>query len=293
MHKKSNEALRPIDQRHFSYWQAFYLSFYSNLVYQDAAIRWRGIGLPYVLMLATLLSLPFTPSLLRTAYQLSLNEYIQPVLSLPPLTFQQGELKFDKPMPYLVANNQAEVVAIIDTTGQITKDALSNYPKLIWVLDKQQWHYKMALPDSGLRFSARKFNNQWISHTYSSALSGTLSASDWLKSTYFVNLSLIGFVVVYPAIWLFFVCQSLVFLFFLASLGQLFARILVRHKVGFLMSFRLVTLAATPMSFILVILVTFNQFKLGFELYLMALLAAYYTMAIISVKHSTRRIVLT
>jgi hypothetical protein len=211
---------------------------------------------------------------------------------MPPLHFDHGELSVNQPMPYLVYNTQRDVVGIIDTTDTFHLSNARVYPHLIWVLDKHHWHYGLPLPASALSYGNKKFHVKWLSQSFPAQLSGPFNASVWLSSISQGKLSWLVTLLYYPMIWLYFVAQTGVFLFFLASLGRLFARVMVKQALSFAQSFRIMTLAATPTVFTLVVLVSLQQFKPGSELFLTGMLALYYTLAVISLKHSSRLLVL-
>jgi hypothetical protein len=182
MRKSAKASIQLIDKPHYGYWQALFMACYSNLIYLDAAKRWRGFGLPYLLLFSTLLSVPFAPGFMRTAYQIGL-QYINPL-----------------PWPIIVA--------------------------------------------------------------------------------------------LYPMVWIWFVTQVLVYGLFFASIGQLFARVLVKQPLAFRVSFRLMLLAATPALGLLLFLMAMQQFQPGCELLLVTILAVYYTLAVVSLKRSNRLLVL-
>ncbi len=288
MLKQPNHSVRPLDRPHFSYLQALLLAFYSNLVYQDAAKRWRGFAWPYLFLFATLLSIPFAPKMVGNAYHRIVSQTVDTFSALPPLVFKHGELVFNEPMPYLVRNAQQQVLAIIDTSGPIKWQDLQHYPQLMFVLDKHQWHYRLSLPDSVLPAGKNRFNKQWIAQNFSAQLSGAWLPSTALSSRYLLCFKWLMVFLVYPMVWLFFVTQVTLGACLLASLGKLSARVILKHTLTFRASFRIVLLAATPPLFVLIGLVALQQFEPGCEWLLITLLTIYYTMAVISLKHSSR-----
>lgn len=102
----------------FPFWQAPYLSFFSQPFYRDVAQRWRGLALTYLLLL---LAVTWLPNFLR------LNSLVEnfrksdlpPILEqVPRLEIQGGEIKTDVKMPYRIIDPKTnETLVVIDTNA--------------------------------------------------------------------------------------------------------------------------------------------------------------------------------
>lgn len=101
--------------------RALALSFYSADLYRDAAAHWRGFALGYLALLLGIVWL-ITAAALHHRFQLwCANDAPGIVAQIPPLALKGGELSADVEQPYFVTDETSgEVIAVIDTTGEIT-----------------------------------------------------------------------------------------------------------------------------------------------------------------------------
>lgn len=139
---KEKNKLKPIDTPVYRYWSALYMSFYSRRLYVDVGKRWRGFAFLYLLLTIALFSIPFA---LRMGFSLnqSFKEQItDPLSKIPVFYIQNGEVSFDKPMPYLIKNDQNQVVVLIDTTGKVN-DFPAEYPYLTILINKNKISLKV------------------------------------------------------------------------------------------------------------------------------------------------------
>jgi len=107
--------------RPYSIVQAPALAFYSRDFYREVASRWRGMSSAYLLFLLAVCCLP-------PAYQIQAgwakfvdDQGSKLVEQIPPITITQGTVTVDAEQPcYITDTDTRKVLAIIDTTGQVT-----------------------------------------------------------------------------------------------------------------------------------------------------------------------------
>ncbi len=108
-------------ENHFPFWQAPYLSFFSQPFYRDVAQRWRGLSITYLLLL---LALTWLPNVLRlnTSLETFRNNDLPPILEqVPKIEILNGEVKADVKMPYrIIVPQTKETLLVID--NQATQD---------------------------------------------------------------------------------------------------------------------------------------------------------------------------
>ena len=98
--------------RRFGRLQALWLSFYSRDLYREAARRWKGIGVLYLLLL---LALTWLPSPVRWFAGLRLfaaGQGSEIVAQLPVITIEGGVMTADPPGPHVIPLD--DVTLIID-----------------------------------------------------------------------------------------------------------------------------------------------------------------------------------
>ncbi len=107
--------------KRYSIIHPFALSFFSRELYQDVAKNWKGTGFLY---LALLLAACWIPGMIKIGASFSdfVKKEISPLLEeFPEITIKNGEVSINEPMPYFLGDpDTGAVVAIIDTTGEIT-----------------------------------------------------------------------------------------------------------------------------------------------------------------------------
>lgn len=106
--------------KRYGIFQPLWLAFHSKSLYRDVGQNWRGAGLIYLWLLATICFLVFTVRLVLLVDHslVALKPY---VAQLPTITISQNEVSIDKIEPYFIKHpGSDDVVAIIDTTGRYT-----------------------------------------------------------------------------------------------------------------------------------------------------------------------------
>jgi hypothetical protein len=96
------------------------LSFFSRELYRDVGLNWKGVGFGYLFLL---LAICTVPRMFKIQKGLSnfIDEQSPPFINqVPKITVEKGEVHIDQPQPYYIkAPDSNEVIAIIDTTGQV------------------------------------------------------------------------------------------------------------------------------------------------------------------------------
>jgi Protein of unknown function (DUF1189) len=120
----------------FPFWQAPYLSFFSNPFYRDVAGRWRGLALGYLLLLLAITWLPniFVLNNRLVDFRATYLPYI--LEQVPSLEIQGGEVRTDVKMPYTISLPDNEgTLAVIDTSASV--DDLKNLDTFILITKDQ------------------------------------------------------------------------------------------------------------------------------------------------------------
>ncbi|STX51831.1 Protein of uncharacterised function (DUF1189) [Legionella busanensis] len=277
--------LRDIDKPHYNYFQALYLSFFSNRLYIDVGRRWKGFAITYLLLLFLITSLPVFVRIF-----INFNDYFEqqitlPIKSLPPFYVQNGEVILDKPMPYLVKNREGKIIAAVDTTGTI-KQIDSKYPDLAILIVKDGLFYR--IPESqGLNNIDLKIDKIPFDKNMNQYFDG----SQWLNTSGVQKLKLFSQVIIYPTIVLSLFFMYLAILFILALLGQVIALAIFRYSISYGQAVRLLNVSATPHIVFLMILITFNWLFMGFGLALVIILAFYFCYALLALKRDSTKLV--
>ncbi|VEG90437.1 DUF1189 family protein [Legionella spiritensis] len=286
---RKGKALREIDKPVYNYWQALVLSFYSNRLYVDVGKRWRGLGLLYLLLLLVIITLPFSLRMTIDFREYFNTQLLDPLKKLPKLYIQNGQVSLDKPMPYMIRNENGAVVAIVDTTGKI-KEMTNKFPALYVLITKDKIIYRLPTP----KFYLSQASDDTASPVYVQPISDSANqvfdGSEWANSSGINRLLLLSELTVYPTIVLmFFVIYSAFFLVF-AFMAQLIAKLFMKFSLTYRQACRLLTVSSTPQILLLLAALTFNFMFYGFGLLLLILFAAYFGFAVISLKRESHKL---
>jgi hypothetical protein len=97
------------------------MSFFSEALYRDVGLHWKGTGFAYLLLL---LAVCWIPAMIQihTGFSQFITNDAPPVINqVPQITITNGEVSIEEPQPYYIkAPDSNQVLAIIDTTGTIT-----------------------------------------------------------------------------------------------------------------------------------------------------------------------------
>jgi len=290
--RKEKNKLKPIDTPVYRYWSALYMSFYSRRLYVDVGKRWRGFALFYLILTIALFSIPFA---LRMSF--SLNEAFKdqitdPLSKIPVFDIQNGEVSFDKPMPYLIKNEQGQVVVAIDTTGKIN-DFPTDFPYLTVLINKSKISLKVPSLKLFNMTDSKPSRSEPLVQKFDKSTNLVFDGKKIAEQNSIKNLKLFSQLMIYPMVVAIFLSIFIVFFLVLAFLGQVFSNIFFSFNVSFLQSCRLLIVAGTPMLLLLLIMFTLNSIFPGSGFILFALLIAYYSFALYSLRAESRRVMIS
>jgi hypothetical protein len=96
------------------------LSFFSGELYRDVGLNWKGVGFGYLFLLLAICTVPRMFKIQRGLSDFIEEEAPSFINQVPEITIEKGEVHVDKPQPcYITVPDSNEIIAIIDTTGQI------------------------------------------------------------------------------------------------------------------------------------------------------------------------------
>lgn len=260
------------------YARALFRAFYSGELYIEVNRLWRGLGLRYLFLLSVVLSVPWA----STEYVKQAHFYndvvIPAVKQLPPIHIQDGEVQFDKPMPYMIKDQQGKPVIIIDTTEKIKSLKDDKYSDVLLLITKDSFVYQFrGIPptidpikkEAEGKVSAALFlqaleNGRWM---FMTSLYPVLVLS--LFSTLFVLSLLYGFIAIPISISL------------------------IKYPINYRQSIKLTAVAMTPMSAVLFILYLGNWVNNGTGVLLFLVMSAYYIFAVRANKHAPKSLVVS
>lgn len=287
MAKKKPAALKDIDAPYYSYWQAVYHSFYNAQLYVDVGKRWKGLSMMYLLLLILLVAIP-----LSVGYIIKFNDYFNqqilvPIQKLPPFYIQNGEVHLDKPMPYLVKNDEGKVVSIIDNTGTITHFE-KKYPDLSVLITKNSLLYR----------SPSFFENFEVQEApvsvdkFSSSMNQVFNGETWIETSGVKKLQSFATFLIYPAVVIVFFILYLAVLLTVSLLAQLMVKILFKMDLSYGQTYRLLMVGATPQTVLLMMILTFNLMFPMRGIVMLAVFTAYFCFGVLSLKRESNKLVL-
>lgn len=287
---KNKNNLKPFDAPVYSYWSALYMSFYSRRLYIDVGKRWRGFGLLYLLLAIAIGAIPYSLKMsadFNTEFQ---NQLIAPILSLPTIYIQNGETKFDKPMPYLIKNDQGQVSVIIDTTGTVS-EFTKEYPYLTLLVNKEAMSIKIPSPSIMNVGADQTIRGPVLVQPFDKGMNMMFDGKSIINSTSVYSLKYAAQLMIYPVVVAIFYSLLAVFFLVLAFLGQVFSRVFFSFKLGFKQSCRLFMVAATPMLLVLMTFITLNAIFYGFGFLLLICISIYFGFAISALRSDSKKMV--
>lgn len=289
MNKKS-QTLRVSDAPIYSYWQALFMSFYSRRLYVDVAKRWQGFGVLYLLLVIAIATIPLSARIIYDFHQYFDEQMVLPLSKLPPLYVQNGEVVFDKPMPFFMKNRAGAVVAIVDTTGKI-KNIDPTYPELTILITKDKLYFRPPKFHLFLGAPPQTKPDDVFMQPLDKSSNEVFDGKAWVQSSGILKLRFMTELLVYPLIAMFLFGMYAVLLLALAFIGQLFAHIIFKFKLPYKMAARLFLVGSTAQIVVFFTLLTANMFFTGVGFLYMILLAVYFNYAVLCVKHESNKLV--
>lgn len=288
---KEKNKLKTMDAPVYSFWEALYMSFYSRGLYVDVGRRWRGLGLLYFLIVIAVLSIPFSIKMGIDFNKTFDQQIIEPILQVPTILVQDGEASFDKPMPYLVKNTKNQVVLIVDTTGKI--DRFTNeYPYLSILINKNAIYFKIPTPQMFNAVTEQPNPSVPLSQSFEKGSNFVFDGKKIVEENSILQFKYVTQAMIYPIVISLLSSILGVLFLVLAFLGQVFSSIFFSYTVSFKQSCRVFFVSSTPMLLALIMMLTFNIIFPGLGFILLAILTAYYSFAIYSLKAQSQRMAL-
>ncbi|MFY7698601.1 MAG: DUF1189 family protein [Legionella sp.] len=288
---KITKELKLDSQAIYTWKQALYLSFYSSRLYIDVYKRWCGYGIVYLCLVLAITAMPISARLIINLGDYFNQEIMLPLQSLPIIDIQNGMISFDKPMPYKIKNAQGDVIAIIDTTGAINK-ITKDYPKLVILVNQNRVTFRTSMPKLFLKVASySQPQDDFFVYKIDKNSNQVFGGEHWLESTGIYQLKIATQLAIYPIIVMFFFAIFWVFLLTLALLGQLLGQMFFSTHLTYKQSCRLLAVAATPAFAFFFYALTTNLMLDGLGLLGLALLAGYFFYGVISIKHTTKHLV--
>ena len=286
---KAKKALKPIDSRSYTYWQALYLSFYSRPLYVDVGKRWKGLGILYLLLLVAVGCVPLAVKINWQFNTLFNTQIVEPLKKLPPLYIQRGEVIFDKPMPYMIKNTKGQDTIIIDTTGTIT--SFASYPQANILINKNTIYFRFFV--QSLLDTSNNVGDKSVStkQPLNENMNEVFDGKKLVEGKSVMLLKRFFQITLYPMIVSIIFTLLLLFLLFLTFLGQIYSRIFFSFALHFKAASRLLMVGATPMAFLLMFSLLSNIVFFGLGILLLLLLFAYYSFAIIALRAESKKLV--
>ena len=97
------------------------LSFFSKDLYRDVGLHFKGVNFLYLLLLLVVCMLPVMIMVYIKFTNFANNEAPAIIEQVPEITIKNGKVSINEPQPYYIKDpKNGDVLAIIDTTGQIT-----------------------------------------------------------------------------------------------------------------------------------------------------------------------------
>lgn len=299
MKPEKSQSMMLENERVYSYIKALLLSFYSSNLYVDVGKRWKGFGLLYLLMIIVIFSTPIWYHTTMYMNQYYSDKIIEPLYKVPTIYIQNGEVQFDKKMPYFIRDKQGQVVLIIDTKAD-PKTYFSAFPQLTTVISKNSVFY--TPPPSPFRMNQPQASQKSkIANVYETRLdehtSQAFNGKDWVTHSSLYSLRYLILVVTPLSIIGFLYMVYVVLLAVAALFGQFVAQVFFSFNIKFKQSSRLMAVSSTPLTLFLftsIASVLIFGFKIPYAgIIALALLAFYFNYAVFSLKRESQRMAIT
>ncbi len=204
------------------------LAFFAKDLYRDVALNWKGTCLGYLLLLLIVCWVPRTMKVNSTLSNFIDAEAPKFVFQVPIITIKDGIASTDVPQPhYIYEPDSGDVLAIIDTTGQITSlegtDAIVLLTESTVFFEKNEFETRTFDLSKVKEFTLEQSTiNHWLN-----------VAKKFLAPAYYV-MALVGS-------YLFRIVQVLIY----AAIGMLFVSSL-NANLPYIAVLRLAVVAVTP-----------------------------------------------
>jgi hypothetical protein len=103
------------------------LSFFSQDLYRDVGLQWKGICFGYILLLLAICWIPMMVRIHLGFAGFVKNDAPLVVDQVPEITITDGQVSIKEPQPYFIREPDSnQIIAVIDTTGSIKSPADAN-----------------------------------------------------------------------------------------------------------------------------------------------------------------------
>jgi hypothetical protein len=275
---------------HYRFFQALYLAFFSRKLYVDVARRWRGLGVGYLCFMLSIFVLPYAvQTMLDFKHHMDVD-MILPMKLLPSFEVRGGEAFFHQKMPYLVKNEQGDVISIIDTDGSINALPSTTYPKAKVLVTRNT--IRILMSDRSTLFQP-KTSHEEVQNIYSLRDEDDMffSGADVIKKVMPMSSLYMMMFSFYPMVLMFCMSFYIIVLFSFVFVGQMLARLFFKVPLSFKEVSRVLVVSATPQACIYFSLLSFDKVYPGMRLMYAALLAAYFSFAVLSLRSSSKAMV--
>jgi hypothetical protein len=212
------------------------------------------------------------------------------MLQIPEFYIQNGEIIFDKPMPYLIKNDKGEVVVAIDSTGKIND--FRGYPSLTILINKNKISFKIPNAQLLMMNDQKSSSSIPLVQTFDPRTNIVFDGKKIVEDGSITKLKYASVAIIYPVVVSIFFSIFMSFFLVLGLLGQVFSSIFFSFKLSFIKSVRLLVIAGTPMLALFFVVLLFHSIFPGLGFILFALLIAYYCFAIYSLKAESKQVVI-
>lgn len=272
----------------FKYWQAAYLAFFSRTLYLDVVRSWRGCGLVYFVFIIALSALPLGLKTMCLFNQYYNEQLLEPLQKMPTLDIHQGRLaSFNYFMPFLVKNKQGDVVIVIDKTQRLT-EVNYIYPKWIMLVTDENMYFRLPgfsiLP--GTQLPTRSFE----AISFKEIQEESFNASLWIERMHLLEQKWVFLLMIYPSI------IAILYGFFcglnalMAIVGRVIAHTIFKISLNYREAYRLMLVSSGCGVSLFILGLNFTEQIPRMGIYLMLLMAFYFSYALVAIKQSYRQL---
>ena len=277
----------------FTYLEAIYLSFYSSRLYIDVAKRWKGTSIGYFLLLIILVSVPWSIYYCELFSKYIYNEWLYPIENLPLLTIQNGRTFVDKPMPFIVNNKAGEPTIKIDTTTDVNQLSDKN-PTVSILITKHAIYFRAPINKLFQTMFSLKYSHLFTSKTepvkyeFNPKDNEVFNGRHWVKDSGAASIKKFAALFSYPLTLGVLFGVYFVTNFILASIGRILSVVVLRFKITYIQSIRLIWVASTAPLLVLNLIQFLGYHLRGYSLYYCVLVICYFSFAVASLKSEQR-----
>ena len=266
------------------------MAFFSRKLYLDVIRRWRGLGILYFSIMLSVMTLPYTVLLMSSLNKVIETKILLPIKSLPPLSIRSGEVIFHGEMPYLIKNNDGEVMSIIDTEGHINQLPAPLYPLASILITKHDIHVDYSMLNLLHLDKAKQSERKDAVIPLKSIEHEDFMVASWFDTLHVIAIKNLLLVVIYLMVVMLNASLFMTIILSMVLFAQLAARMVFKVRLTFLESSRLIFVAATPLAALCSVLVLFHWVIPGKGLVYIALLTVYFCFGVLAYRRSNKMV---